>query len=77
MAQRTADEHQPPGLDALEQSMSVGYGAIVAILLFSIGGYTLDRSLGTAPWLFILGVVTGMSLASFAFGGLIRNRVSR
>ena len=57
--------------------MSVGYGAIVAILLFSIGGYTLDRSLGTAPWLFILGVVTGLSLASFAFGGLIQNRVSR
>ena len=56
--------------------MSVGYGAIAAILGFSIGGYTLDRSLGTAPWLFIVGVVIGLSLASFAFGGLIRNRVS-
>jgi len=73
MAQRTA-EHQPPGLDTLEQSMSVGYGAIAAILVFSIGGYSLDRSLGTAPWLFLVGVVIGLSLAFFAFGGFIQNR---
>jgi len=77
MAQSTADEHQPPSLDTLEQAMSVGYGAIAAILVFSIGGYALDRWLGTAPWLFIVGVVIGLSLAFFAFGGLIQNRVPR
>ena len=57
--------------------MSVGYGAIAAILVFSIGGYALDRWLATAPWLFIVGVVIGLSLAFFAFGGLIQNRVPR
>jgi len=61
----------------LEQSMSVGYGAITSVVLFSIGGYALDRSLGTAPWLFIVGIVIGLSLAFFTFGGLIQNRVPR
>jgi F0F1-type ATP synthase assembly protein I len=82
MAPRTTDEHQapalePPSLDTLEQSMSVGYGAIGAILVFSIGGYALDRWLGSAPWLFVVGVLIGLSLAFFAFGGLIQNRVPR
>jgi len=54
--------------------MSVGYGAIAVILVFSIGGYSLDRSLGTAPWLFLVGVVIGLSLAFFAFGGFIQTR---
>jgi len=54
--------------------MSVGYGAIGTILLFSIGGYALDRWLGTAPWLFIVGILIGLSLAFFALGGLIRAR---
>ena len=76
MAQRT-EEHQPPSLDTLEQTMSVGYGAIAAILLFSVGGYALDRWLGTAPWLFIVGTVVGLSLAYLAFGGLLRSRMSR
>lgn len=57
--------------------MSVSYGALAAILLFSAGGYVLDRWLGTSPWLFILGAVVGLSLAFVSFGGLIQNRMSR
>jgi F0F1-type ATP synthase assembly protein I len=77
MTQRAADEHQPSSLDTLELSMGVGYGAIAAVLLFSAGGYTLDRWLGTTPWLFIVGLVVGLSLAFFAFSGFIPNRLSR
>jgi F0F1-type ATP synthase assembly protein I len=57
--------------------MGVGYGAIAAVLLFSVGGYALDRWLGTTPWLFIVGLVVGLSLAFLTFGGLIQNRLSR
>ncbi|HEY7190087.1 MAG TPA: AtpZ/AtpI family protein [Vicinamibacterales bacterium] len=77
MPQHVAERRQPSGLGTLERSMSVGYGAIAAILLFSVGGYVLDRWLGTSPWLFIVGIVVGLSLAFFAFGGLIQNRMSR
>ena len=77
MPQHVADRRQPSGLDTLERSMSVGYGAIAAILLFSVGGYVLDRWLGTSPWLFIVGVLVGLSLAFFAFGGLLQNRIAR
>jgi F0F1-type ATP synthase assembly protein I len=77
MGQRTADEPERSGLDTLEQSMSVGYGATAAILLFSVGGYALDRWLGTAPWLFIVGVIAGLSITFFGFGGLIQSRISR
>jgi len=77
MAQHVVDQRKPSSLDTLERSMSVGYGAIAAILLFSVGGYVLDRWLGTSPWLFIVGALVGLSLAFVSFGGLIQNRMSR
>jgi F0F1-type ATP synthase assembly protein I len=77
MAQHVVDQRKPSSLDTLERSMGAGYGAIAAILLFSVGGYVLDRWLGTSPWLFILGAVVGVSLAFVSFGGLIQNRMSR
>jgi F0F1-type ATP synthase assembly protein I len=77
MAQHVVDQRKPSSLGTLERSMSVSYGAIAAILLFSVGGYVLDRWFGTSPWVFIVGALVGLSLAFVSFRGLIQNRMSR
>lgn len=55
-----------------EQTMAVSYGVIGA-LLFGIVGYALDRWLHTGPWLFVICLLVGVSIALFGVRSLIRN----
>ena len=45
-----------------EASPYLGLGMQLALTMafFSLGGYLIDRSLGTIPWLTIVGGVVGM-----------------
>jgi F0F1-type ATP synthase assembly protein I len=52
--------------------MAVSYGLVGAIVLFGAVGYLLDRTLNTAPWLVISGVLVGVAVGFYAVGMLIR-----
>jgi ATP synthase protein I len=41
--------------------MGVGFAFVLSIVLGVGGGYLLDRWLGTAPWLFLLGFILGFA----------------
>ena len=40
--------------------VSVGMVVVISTLIGAGGGYALDRWLGTAPWLMIVGLLLGM-----------------
>ena len=54
--------------------MAVSYGIIGAVLVFGIVGYALDRWLHTAPWLFVMSLLVGVSIALFGLRSLAHNR---
>ncbi len=47
-------------LRALGPYMGLGLQLALGMAFFSVGGYLLDRWLGTLPWLTLIGVVLGL-----------------
>jgi F0F1-type ATP synthase assembly protein I len=62
----------PPGKRQQEEGFSVsefagvGFQFAFSIILFLYAGQWLDRKLGTAPWLLIVGVFLGAGLAFYS-----------
>ena len=46
---------------ALGELSSIGLVLVVATVIGLVGGYYLDRWLGTSPWLLLLGLVLGIA----------------
>jgi ATP synthase protein I len=55
-------------------SSYLGFGAQLAgsMLLYVVGGYLLDRWLGTEPWLLITGAIVGMVAFFFQLARIAR-----
>jgi ATP synthase protein I len=55
----------PPGEQstwkALGQLSSIGFALVIATVIGLGGGYWLDRWLGTAPWLMLIGLGLGIA----------------
>lgn len=51
---------------ALGYAWQFGYTIVVPLVLFGVLGRWLDRKLGTAPWLFLAGVVFSIAISSVA-----------
>ena len=55
----------PPGEQgtwkALGELSSIGLTLVIATVMGLVGGYYLDRWLGTTPWLLLLGLVLGIA----------------
>ena len=47
-------------LRALAPYMGLGLQLALGMAFFAVGGYLLDRRLGTIPWLTLAGVVLGL-----------------
>ena len=69
---RTNDSLEDPGID--ESPMFASYGIIGAIMVFGTLGYLLDRWLGTAPWLLLVGLATGAAIGFFGLVSAVRHR---
>jgi ATP synthase protein I len=46
---------------ALGELSSIGFALVVATVIGLVGGYWLDRWLGTAPWLMLIGLGFGIA----------------
>jgi len=46
---------------ALGELSSIGLVLVLATVIGLVGGYYLDRWLGTSPWLLLLGLVLGIA----------------
>lgn len=70
----------PPGEQgtwkALGELSSIGFALVIATVIGLVAGYWLDRWLGTAPWLMLIGL--GLGIAA-GFVNLFRsvNRAER
>jgi F0F1-type ATP synthase assembly protein I len=60
--------------DIGRSSSYLGFGAQLAVsmLLYVVGGYLLDRWLGTTPWLLVTGAVIGMIAFFFQLARIAR-----
>jgi hypothetical protein len=71
---RNTTDNRPLGLGIGGRSMAASYGVIGGMLMFGVLGYALDQWLGSAPWLFMLGVVIGGSIALSGLRRLLNDR---
>lgn len=46
---------------ALGELSSIGLVLVVSTIIGLVGGYYADRSLGTSPWLLLVGLVLGIA----------------
>src|SRR5262249_61177666 len=46
---------------ALAELSSIGFALVIATVIGLVGGYWLDRWLGTAPWLMLIGLGFGIA----------------
>jgi ATP synthase protein I len=46
---------------ALGELSSIGLTLVISTVLGLVGGYYLDRWLGTTPWLLLIGLVLGIA----------------
>ncbi|MDR1394749.1 MAG: AtpZ/AtpI family protein [Deltaproteobacteria bacterium] len=57
------DPKQPPGQTGqaylLASASSIGLSLVIALALGGLGGWYLDKYLGSAPWGFIGGLIAG------------------
>jgi len=56
-----------------EPAIFASYGLVGAILLFGGVGFFLDRWLGTAPWLVLSGLMTGLGLGLYGLVTTVRH----
>ena len=66
------DEGWGETLSLLARVTGVGWYVAASILAGTVGGYFLDRWLGTAPWLLVVGLVLGSLVAFTGMIGLLR-----
>jgi F0F1-type ATP synthase assembly protein I len=59
-----------------EAAPYLGLGTSLAVtVLLGVGlGYWADRELGTQPWLFLLGAVSGLAMALYQFFKTVSRR---
>ncbi len=55
-----------PLITALGYAWQFGYTVVVPLVLFGLGGRWLDDAFGTAPWLFLAGLVLAVIVSSVA-----------
>lgn len=59
--------------DALGLAWEMGYTIAVPLILFALGGRFLDRWIGTAPWLMLIGIGVAIAISSIAITRKIRS----
>ncbi|MDQ7039714.1 MAG: AtpZ/AtpI family protein [Rhodothermus sp.] len=57
---RGAADSMQEALRALAPYIGLGLQLALGMAFFVVGGYLLDRRLGTFPWLTLLGIVLGL-----------------
>jgi F0F1-type ATP synthase assembly protein I len=67
-----ANESLERNLNRNESTIFASYRLIGAILFFGGAGYLLDRSLETAPWLLLFGLLIGVTIGLLGIVRLIR-----
>lgn len=50
---------------ALSLAWRLGYMIAVPLIALALAGRVLDKKLGTAPWLLLLGILTSVSISAF------------
>lgn len=58
--------------DALGLAWEMGYTIAVPLILFALGGRFLDRWIGSAPWLMLIGIGVAIVISSIAISRKIR-----
>lgn len=51
---------------ALDLAWELGYTIAVPIVVLALAGRWLDKKLGTAPWLLLLGILLSVAVSSWA-----------
>lgn len=59
--------------DALGLAWEMGYTIAVPLTLFALGGRFLDRWIGTAPWLMLVGIGAAIAISSIAITRKVKN----
>ncbi|HJS57248.1 MAG TPA: AtpZ/AtpI family protein [Vicinamibacteria bacterium] len=62
------------GLREAAPYLSLGTSLAVTVLLGVALGYWADQTLGTQPWLLLLGAVSGLALAIYQFFRTVSRR---
>ena len=76
----STDDNPPGGTDSRWQSelgrsssfLGLGVQLAGSMLFYVVAGYLLDRWLGTAPWLILLGSIVGMAAFFFQLSRIAR-----
>jgi len=68
---------EPSPWRSLGMLASVGITFVVATAGATIGGYFLDRWLGTTPWLTLIGLAVGVAAGFRGFFRLVKNAERR
>ena len=50
---------------AVGLAWELGYTIAVPLVVFALGGRWLDKKLGTAPWLLLVGILVSIALSSW------------
>ena len=75
-----ADTHppQPPPGESREEILrrsgkylGIGSSFVASILACTVGGWWLDRRLGTLPWLTLVGAIVGIAVGFYLFFRLV------
>lgn len=51
---------------AVGLAWQLGYTIAIPIVIFALAGRYLDKKLGTAPWLLLLGILVSIAISSWA-----------
>lgn len=58
-------KEQKSAWSAWSLAWELGYMIAIPIVVLALGGRFLDKKLGTAPWLLLLGVLVSISVSSY------------
>lgn len=59
--------------DALGLAWEMGYTIAIPLVVFALGGRFLDRWIGTAPWLMLIGIGVAIAISSIAISRKVKN----
>lgn len=51
---------------AVSLAWQLGYTIAVPLVVFALAGQYLDKKLGTAPWLLLIGILVSIAVSSWA-----------
>ena len=59
------NEKSEKSFSALGLAWNLGYTIAVPLVALALGGRFLDKKLGTAPWLLLLGILISIAVSSW------------